>query len=81
MLCDRLGIFVDGTLVCIGNPKVCGSCGCNGLPVFNSNTVGTGVLLCAAARGESSLQSEPLPFGRARPCRGVVVAEQKQQQC
>lgn len=21
MLCDRLGIFVDGTLVCIGNPK------------------------------------------------------------
>ena len=22
VLCDRLGIFVDGTLVCIGNPKV-----------------------------------------------------------
>lgn len=21
MLCDRLGIFVDGRLVCIGNPK------------------------------------------------------------
>ena len=21
MLCDRLGIFVDGQLVCIGNPK------------------------------------------------------------
>lgn len=22
ILCDRLGIFVDGRLVCIGNPKV-----------------------------------------------------------
>ncbi len=21
MLCDRLGIFVDGTLVCVGHPK------------------------------------------------------------